>query len=120
MSDGETLHPEAEQPSRPESVPPATAPLAPPVPAGSPSSAASPNIAGYEILGELGRGGMGVVFKARQVGLNRTVALKMILSAEQAGPEMLARFRVEAEAVAQLQHPNIVQVYEIGEHEGRP
>jgi len=79
-----------------------------------------PAIPGYTILGELGRGGMGVVFKARQVGLNRLVALKMILSGSYAGEADLARFRLEAEAVAKLQHPYIVQIYEINKWEGRP
>jgi hypothetical protein len=77
-------------------------------------------IAGYEVLGELGRGGMGVVYRARHVNLNRVVALKMILSGTHAGPQALLRFQREAEAVARLQHPNIVQVFDVGEHEGRP
>src|SRR5262249_30136991 len=75
------------------------------------SQAAPPRTADYEILGELGRGGMGVLFKARQVSLNRIVALKMISSGPLAGPAELARFRMEAETVARLQHPNIVQIF---------
>ncbi len=77
-------------------------------------------VTGYEILGILGRGGMGVVYKARQLGLNRIVALKMILSGGHASTDELKRFKIEAEAVARLQHPNIVQVFDIGERDGRP
>jgi len=79
-----------------------------------------PRIPGYELLSTLGRGGMGVVYKARHQKLNRLVALKMILAGSHAGAAELARFQVEAEAIARLQHPNIVQVHEIGEHEGKP
>src|SRR5262245_77904 len=84
------------------------------------AAAAAPVVAGYEVLGELGRGGIGVVYRVRQVKLNRLVALKMILAGGHAGEAELARFRSEAEAVAHLQHPNIVQIYEIGEHQGLP
>src|SRR5207244_1766007 len=75
---------------------------------------------GYQILRELGRGGMGVVYLAEQVGLKRWVALKMVLAGVHAGAEALARFQREAEAVARLRHAHIVQIHAIGRHEGRP
>jgi hypothetical protein len=77
-------------------------------------------VPGYDILRELGRGGMGVVYQARHLGLNRLVALKMILAGGHAGPDELARFRGEAEAVARLKHANVVQVYDVGEAGGLP
>lgn len=79
-----------------------------------------PAIDGYELLAELGRGGMGIVYRARHLKLKRDVALKMILTGPYADSEALARFRTEAEAVARLQHANIVQIYEVGEADGRP
>src|SRR5262245_47581747 len=79
-----------------------------------------PEIEGYELMGELGRGGMGVVYKARQIKLNRIVALKMIRTGLLAGSHELSRFRREAEVVAQLQHPHIVQIHEVGEARGWP
>jgi WD40 repeat protein len=79
-----------------------------------------PAIPGYEVLGVVGRGGMGIVYRAWQRGLNRLVAIKMVHAGAQAGPAVRARFRVEAEAAARLRHPHIVQVHDVGQHAGAP
>src|SRR5262249_26883736 len=79
-----------------------------------------PAVPGYEILEVLGRGGMGVVYKARQVGLKRLVALQLLRAGALAGPAQRARSRGEAEAIARLRHANIVQIHEVGEALGRP
>jgi formylglycine-generating enzyme required for sulfatase activity len=79
-----------------------------------------PEIPGYEILGICGHGGMGVVYRARQLGANRLVALKMIRAFEHASPTERLRFQIETEAVARLQHPHIVPLYEVGEVRGQP
>lgn len=81
---------------------------------------ALPPVHGYEVQAVLGRGGMGLVFKARQLKPNRPVALKMLLAGGYASPQELARFLREVEAVATLRHPGIVQIYEVGDHAGRP
>jgi formylglycine-generating enzyme required for sulfatase activity len=79
-----------------------------------------PEIPGYEILGICGHGGMGVVYRARQLGANRLVGLKMIRAVEHASPTERLRFQIEAEAVARLQHPHIVPLHEVGEVRGQP
>jgi tetratricopeptide (TPR) repeat protein/tRNA A-37 threonylcarbamoyl transferase component Bud32 len=84
------------------------------------AAAELPRIPGYEVEAMLGRGGMGVVYKARHLRLKRSVALKMLITGAYAGPRERARFQREAEAVAGLRHANIVQVYDVGEHQGWP
>src|SRR5258705_477597 len=79
-----------------------------------------PKIPGYEVEAVLGRGGMGIIYRVRHVKLDRVVALKMLLSGKYAGAVELARFTREAQAIAALQHPNIVQIYDVGEVDGRP
>src|SRR5262249_33681027 len=79
-----------------------------------------PAVPGYEIIEGLGRGGMGVVYKARTADSNRPVALKMIRDGALAGAQEWGRFRIECEAAARMEHPNIVQIYEIGEYASRP
>src|SRR3954451_4041875 len=84
------------------------------------ASASLPQVPGYNVEAELGHGGMGVVYRAWHVRLRRSVALKMLLAGAHAQPAERARFQREAEAVAGLRHPNIVQVYDVGDSDGRP
>lgn len=90
------------------------------LPAMPPEELPLPQVPGYEVEAVLGRGGMGVVYRARHLKLNRTVALKTLLAGPYAGPAERERFQREAEAAAGLCHANIVQIYEVGDHEGRP
>jgi hypothetical protein len=90
------------------------------VPTTPPVEPSLPQVPGYEVESILGRGGMGVVYRARHLRLGRVVALKMALAGSYAGPRERERFRLEAEAVAALRHPNLVQVYDAGDWTGRP
>jgi WD40 repeat protein/serine/threonine protein kinase len=96
----------------------------PPVPLGDStppdSDAELPAVPGYKVLRVLGKGGMGIVYLADDARLPRRVALKMIRAGSGAGPRELARFRIEAEALARLQHPNIIPIYEVSDYHGRP
>lgn len=94
-----------------------TQPALPPPPQGPRPAVEVP---GYEVLEELGRGGMGVVYRARQTRLEREVALKMVRPDGMDDREMVARLLSEARAVARLKHPNIVQIFAVGDHDGRP
>jgi WD40 repeat protein len=109
----------ADQVERDNFLPPPSAPTARSAD-DAPGAALPPPLPGCEFLGELGRGGMGVIYQVWQTHLNRKVALKVISAAACAGPEGRARFRTEAEALARLQHPNIVQIHDLGEYDGQP
>src|SRR5438270_13918317 len=80
----------------------------------------TPYFGDFVLFGEIGRGGMGIVYRAQQTKLDRTVALKVLHSAAAVGEAGIQRFHIEAEAVAKLEHPNIVPIFEFGQHDGHP
>jgi len=124
MSDRNSLVPPTRTPETPATAngPHATLPQTPAdsAEASALSSSRWQNLPGYQILRELGRGGMGVVYEAREVELDRVVALKMVMAGALASPEALRRFQNEAKSVAALEHPHIVRIYQFGEHFGSP
>ena len=115
-----TLRLQADWGSDSDSKRPPEQPRDAPSPSRNPGQPVPEQIGPYQIHQVLARGGMGVVYKAFDTRLKRVVALKMVRSGQHADPAAYARFRSEAEAIARLQHPNIVQIYQVGEHDGLP
>lgn len=103
-----------------DSSPPRRVEVAPPPPTNQPAPAPGKRFGKYELIAEIARGGMGVVYQARDTVLNRVVALKMILSGSMATADERERFQREAQLVANLDHPNVVPIHEVGEHDGFP